>query len=145
MNEYISKKEILWLDKYFKNLDKSKCKKCGQCCSKGSRASDYEILMSEFEKKKIKINYKVRKGSFKFNKIKFEKGRCIFLDEKNICKIYKYRPIFCSGYPHYMSLFNKKSICNNDIKFKEIEKKYIPLFKKYLFTVRRKFERKWTN
>ncbi|MGQ9625045.1 MAG: YkgJ family cysteine cluster protein [Candidatus Bathycorpusculaceae bacterium] len=76
-----------------------RCSRCGACCRKT------EMLLSEEDIKRLeKIGYSreefVRYDRQAFAKLRNRHGHCVFYDfNKDLCKVYKYRPLGCRVYP----------------------------------------------
>ena len=76
-----------------------RCSRCGKCCEKT------EMLLSEADiKRLINVGYKAenfvvydKKG---YAKLRNAGKYCVFYNaEKQLCKVYKYRPLGCRIYP----------------------------------------------
>ena len=84
------------------------CKKgCGWCCHINTTATSEEIhvIVKHMKENNVEIDVKNLKNQLKygvgengFNKLKPTERRCVFLDEKNSCKIYSVRPGRCRSY-----------------------------------------------
>lgn len=89
-----------------------KCHKCGKCCKDFESVSIFDFELQRFLQNAQKIGYNpkitikpenTRSIGDKFLIILYtwEKGEipCPFLNEKNQCRIYNEKPLFCSLYP----------------------------------------------
>ena len=71
------------------------CKKCFKCCINTQMIltrSDIERLVS----RGYRGFYELRDG---FYRLVNKNGKCIFLDESGLCRVYPVRPIGCRSYP----------------------------------------------
>ena len=101
------------------------CIRCGNCCKTINNEKLF-VLIYPFELKKIADNLHMTEIEFlitycckdyieinKDNKIdiyvlKQKKNQCIFLNEKNECSIYPFRPIQCEKAPY--NYFSKEKV-----------------------------------
>lgn len=103
----------LWFDFYNKIFSskyvlKGKCKKCGACCrnilfsTKEGYIKDEKIFLEMQKKYRYYRNFRI-KGKIK-DKQDFQNGaltfECKFISDKNKCRIYWIRPMFCRDYPN---------------------------------------------
>ncbi len=72
------------------------CIRCGKCCSELDVPVTYEEELRFRRFGKVLFRKKVGVYLRKVN------GRCIFLDENNVCRIYPIRPEACRRYPFYI-------------------------------------------
>jgi Fe-S-cluster containining protein len=86
-------------DEVFRNID---CMQCANCCKTTS-----PLLLDE-DIKRISKHLKLSPKEFYTLYVKrdedgdlvFKNVPCVFLDNKNSCKIYNHRPKACKEYPH---------------------------------------------
>ncbi len=87
---------------------KGKCKRCGACCRnilfsiKDGYVKDEKLFYEMQKKYKYYRNYKISgilkdKKDFQNGALTFE---CKYISDKNLCKIYWFRPKFCRDYPN---------------------------------------------
>ena len=120
--------EDIFLDiynKFFssKYVIKGKCNKCGECCknilfsTKEGYIKDKKIFEEMQKKYKYYRNFTIS-GTVK-EKNEFQNGaltfKCKFLNDKNRCKIYWFRPMFCRDYPFINSdlIYNGVEMLDN--------------------------------
>ena len=81
-----------------------KCERCGDCCKK------LYIILNDSDIKDIKkLGYQLdsfseieQVGEYKGKRVlKKIDGRCVFLADDNLCKIYDSRPEICKKYPFF--------------------------------------------
>jgi Fe-S-cluster containining protein len=92
------------------------CTGCGKCCTGGSR---YVVEVSRAEQRRIQKHLGVswawfrRKYLFRFDdeteSLRMPKGRCVFLDADNRCRVYQARPLQCRTYPWWPELMNRRA------------------------------------
>lgn len=84
------------------------CKRCGNCCSYGSGivlnseiknlSLKFKISDDEFKEKYLEPFECFSIEHFRFKRIKEKNkpyGKCIFLNEKNLCSIHEVKPLYC--------------------------------------------------
>ncbi len=120
-----------------KTVIKFSCKKCGNCCAS---ASDYSVNLYLEDVESLSRNFKIGKYEFIKNYCKLyydshnfsdctmvipvielnkrKDGRCIFLNDNNLCSVYEYRPQLCvispfdSSYMYNINEYSRfKSLC----------------------------------
>jgi Fe-S-cluster containining protein len=92
------------------------CTGCGRCCAGGG---SYVVEVSRQEQRRIQRRLGIsrawfrRKYLFRFDEetesLRMPKGRCIFLDGENRCRIYEVRPLQCRTYPWWPELMNRRA------------------------------------
>lgn len=96
-NKFFSSKYVL----------KGKCKKCGACCrnilfsTENGYVKDKHVFNQMQKKYRYYRNFRISgvvkdKKDFQNGALTFE---CRFISDKNRCKIYLFRPLFCRNYP----------------------------------------------
>ncbi|MFA7172465.1 MAG: YkgJ family cysteine cluster protein, partial [Kiritimatiellia bacterium] len=88
-------------------LEKFSCRCCGFCCS----FSGY-VLLAEGEAEKIAVflNLDIYQFTEQYTELvsvrrqltltEQANGRCIFLEDNNLCRIQAVKPLQCTGFPH---------------------------------------------
>lgn len=102
--EYMKKIQAI-IDEVYNTPDGKEisCKEgCPFCCRMEVHITDDEamLLAVSAKRKKIQFNKKrlMKQSLFKqddWNNKPFEERKCVFLDEKNSCNAYEYRPVNC--------------------------------------------------
>ncbi|MHA1310076.1 MAG: YkgJ family cysteine cluster protein [Candidatus Helarchaeota archaeon] len=115
---------------------KLKCIKCGNCC----KETEMEITNAEINKLEslgyVKDEFIVVEDGYQ--KLRNINGYCYFFNRnKNICKIYEFRPLGCKFYPIILNINNECEIdrdcsCYKDNNEIEIPKEICNMLKKYV-------------
>ena len=92
------------------------CTGCGRCCTGGG---SYVVEVNRAEQRRIQQHLGIswpwfrRRYVFRFDdeteSLIMPKGRCVFLDERMRCRIYKVRPLQCRTYPFWPELMNPRA------------------------------------
>ena len=91
------------------------CNKCENSCCKNKLLNPYLLPSEEKLFKKFSEKAETTKKVLLLKRNK--DGNCIFLDEKDKCKIYKKRPFDCRLYPILLNFKDKKPYIWVDRKF----------------------------
>jgi Fe-S-cluster containining protein len=88
------------------------CTGCGRCCT--GPGSNYVVEVTRAEQRRIQQHLGLswpwfrRRYVFRYDdeteSLKMPKGRCVFLDDANRCRIYPVRPLQCRTYPFWPEL-----------------------------------------
>lgn len=92
------------------------CTGCGKCCTGGG---SYVVEVSRAEQQRIRKHLGIswpwfrRRYVFRYDdeteSLVMPRGRCVFLDSANRCRIYPARPTQCRTYPWWPELMNPRA------------------------------------